>query len=164
MPFTEVMLRLVAAMVLGGALGIDRELKRKPAGVRTNALVSLGAAAIVVTTLEFPVSSRSYDANALGRVIQGILTGIGFLGAGVIMRTERQMKVHGLTTAASIWIVACLGIACGAGRWRVALPAFGLAIVTLVFGSCLEHGVHRLLGSGEPRENNADASAANPNE
>ena len=146
LPFTEIALRLVAAIVLGGALGLDRELKQKPAGIRTNALVALGAAAIVVMSLEFPVSGRSYNANALTRVIQGILTGIGFLGAGVIMRVDRQQKVHGLTTAASIWIVACLGIACGAGRWRVALLSFGMALAILVFGERLEHNIHRWFG------------------
>src|ERR1700730_2445294 len=130
----EIAVRLGAALILGSALGLNRELHGKPAGLRTHALVSLGAGVATVISLGFPGESKSIDPNAIGRVLQGILTGIGFLGAGVILR-DPNGHVTGLTTAATIWICAVLGTACGLGYWSVLGIAVGLTMTALAFGA-----------------------------
>ena len=139
----DLLLRLGAATLVGAAFGLDREARHKPAGMRTLALVALGAAMIVVVVVENPNTGSTFDANAMSRVMQGILTGIGFIGAGVIMRTEREQTVHGLTTAATIWVVAALGITCGAGRWRIVGLAMVLALGTLFTGRFVENAMLR---------------------
>ena len=123
----EVSGRLLLAATLGGIIGWDRELKRKPAGLRTNILVSLGAALIIVGTLQSGISQK--DANIIGRSIQGIITGVGFIGAGVIF--QQNQAVHGLTTASAIWISCALGIVSGLGLWQLGLMGVGLTIITL---------------------------------
>ena len=137
----EVLCRFAAAVLVGGAIGLNRDLRGKPAGVRTHALVSLGAAvATVVAGLTSP------DPTAISRVIQGIITGIGFVGAGVILHPDGGRSVRGLTTAATIWVSATLGVACGARLW---VPvAFGTAftLLVLLIGGPLERAFHRLLG------------------
>ena len=149
-----VLLRLGTAAAIGGTLGLNRELHDKPAGLRTHALVALGAALATYISIEVSTSGKIADMGAVTRVIQGVLTGIGFIGAGVIFRDGgKGKKVGGLTTSAEIWVVACLGMACGAGRWRSALVAFGITLVVLLFGGPIEHAVHRLLSpqdKGEP--------------
>ena len=130
-------LRLSIAMLAGGTLGLNRELHARPAGVRTHALVSLGAALAAIITLQTQAAGVS-DANSIGRIIQGVMTGIGFLGAGVILR-DAGGHVTGLTTAATIWVCAALGIACGLGYWKTAGVSIGLALIVLVFGQAAEH-------------------------
>ncbi len=137
----EIAVRLGAALVLGGALGLNRNLHGKPAGIRTHALVSLGAA--VATIVALGVSGESIDPNAVSRVLQGILTGIGFLGAGVILR-DSSGQVTGLTTAATIWICGALGVACGLGDWSVLGIALGLTVVILGLGGPIERWAERL--------------------
>src|ERR1700737_3627829 len=110
------LLRLLIATLVGGILGSNRELHGKAAGVRTHALVSLGAAIVTVVMLRQEVAGTVSDPNAIGRIIQGILTGIGFLGAGVILR-DTGGHVSGLTTAATIWVWPAWGIVCGLGYW-----------------------------------------------
>ena len=139
----EIALRLSAALVLGGALGLKRELHGEPAGLRTHGLVSLGAAVATIVSLGFPGDTRSIDPNAVSRVLQGILTGIGFLGAGVILR-DPTGHVTGLTTAATIWICAGLGVASGLGYWSVLGIATGLTAIVLIIGKPVEHLVERL--------------------
>jgi putative Mg2+ transporter-C (MgtC) family protein len=139
----EIALRLGAALILGSALGLNRELHGKPAGLRTHGLVSLGAAVAVIVSLGFPGESKANDPNAVSRVLQGILTGIGFLGAGVILR-DPNGHVTGLTTAATIWICAVLGVACGLGYWSVLGIAIGLTALVLVIGKPVEHLAERL--------------------
>jgi putative Mg2+ transporter-C (MgtC) family protein len=139
----EIAVRLGAAIILGSALGLNRELHGKPAGLRTHALVSLGAAVAAVISRGFPGESKSIDPNAIGRVLQGILTGIGFLGAGVILR-DPNGHVTGLTTAATIWICAVLGTACGLGYWSVLGIAVGLTIIALAFGGPVEQLAERV--------------------
>lgn len=139
----ETTLRLGAALIVGGMLGLNRELHGKPAGFRTHALVSLGAAVATIVALKSPDGSLSIDQNAIGRVVQGILTGIGFLGAGVILR-DPTGHVTGLTTAATIWICAVLGIVCGLGYWYVLAITIGLTVVTLLFGHPLERLAERV--------------------
>ena len=122
----RVALRLSAAVLLGGLLGYERERAGKAAGLRTHSLVALGSALFVVAALEAGMSVA--DA---GRVIQGIVAGIGFLGAGAILKREDQELVTGLTTAASIWFTAAVGTAVGAGSLWPALLGTVLAWVVL---------------------------------
>jgi putative Mg2+ transporter-C (MgtC) family protein len=138
----EIAVRLGAALLLGSALGLNRELHGKPAGLRTHGLVSLGAAVAALVSCGFP-GSNALDPNAVSRVLQGILTGIGFLGAGVILR-DPSGHVTGLTTAATIWICAVLGVACGLGYWSVLGIAVGLTAFALILGKPIEHFAERL--------------------
>jgi putative Mg2+ transporter-C (MgtC) family protein len=137
----ETVLRLGAATLAGGALGLDRELRSKPAGMRTHALVSLGSALAIVATLEF-LDGPGIDHAAITRTIQGIVAGVGFLGGGAILRAKDHEGVTGLTTAASIWVVAALGIACGGGFWVLSVVSVLLAILVLVIGTYVEAFVH----------------------
>ena len=131
---TAIAIRVGAALLAGAIIGIDRELKRKPAGMRTHSLVSIGAAVVVLVT----VGQSTGDVDAVSRAVQGIITGIGFLGAGVIMQYEDEKKVEGLTTAASIWVAAALGMACGAGLVELALISLVAVVVVLVGGERVE--------------------------
>ena len=140
----EMIFRLGIATILGGILGIDRDLHRKPAGVRVLSLVCMGAAAISMVSVIAVSGSSLHPADGVLRTIQGVLSGIGFLGAGVIMRAQGKDEVHGLTTAASIWIAAILGMICGLGQWMLALCAFGLAWLILVGGRWVESQVLRI--------------------
>ena len=131
--FTRLMLRLLLAAFLGGLLGIEREKKGKAAGVRTHMLVSMGAALFVLLATQGGMKDTE-----LSRVLQGVIAGIGFLGAGTILKAEREEKVYGLTTAAGIWLTAAIGVAAGLGRESTAvlstLLALGvLALVPAVF-------------------------------
>ncbi|HWY40068.1 MAG TPA: MgtC/SapB family protein [Chthoniobacterales bacterium] len=138
----DIAVRLGAALILGSALGLNRELHGKPAGLRTHALVCLGAAAATMVALNYQDRSQAADPNAIGRVVQGILTGIGFLGAGVILR-DPAGHVTGLTTAATIWICAVLGIVCGLGYWLIMAIALGLTALALLFGRPVERLAER---------------------
>jgi putative Mg2+ transporter-C (MgtC) family protein len=142
MDLTETAVRLGIAVLVGGVLGINRELHHKSAGLRTHALVSLGSALAVVTIL----SVVNPDANAVSRVIQGLVTGVGFIGAGVILHHEGDHRVIGLSTAATIWVAAALGIACGSGHWTTALVALVLALAVLAFGGPIERACDRMFG------------------
>ncbi|HEV7484479.1 MAG TPA: MgtC/SapB family protein [Thermoanaerobaculia bacterium] len=138
---TEIILRLFAAAAIGSCIGLDREVRRKPAGMRTHALVALGAA--LVTLVVVRVDPAGVHVDAVSRAIQGIIAGVGFLGGGAILKAEHEM-VHGLTTAASIWLVASLGIACGVGQWVAALIALAFAMIILIVGGPVEGFVHRI--------------------
>ncbi len=140
MTSSDVALRFAAAVLVGGSIGLNRDLRGKPAGVRTHALVSLGAALVTV------VASESADPAAVSRVMQGIITGIGFIGAGVILHRNGGKSVRGLTTAATIWIVATLGIACGSAAWVPVGLGTGSTLLVLVLGGPLERRFHRLVG------------------
>ena len=140
----EIAVRLGAAVLLGSIIGLNRNLHGKAAGIRTHGLVSLGAAVAVIVSLGLPGQSKSMDANAISRVLQGTLTGIGFLGAGVILR-DPTGHVAGLTTAATIWICAVLGVACGLAYWTLLGIAFGLTILLLALGGPIEFIGERLL-------------------
>ena len=136
--FHEILLRLGAAMLLGGAIGVNRDLHHKPAGLRVLALVSVGSALVTMIMLRAAASQQTVTYDGLSRVIQGILQGIGFLGAGVIMRAQGRDEVHGLTTAASVWLTAVLGVGCGIGEWHMTLVAFGVSVVILTLGRIVE--------------------------
>lgn len=122
---------------------MDRELRAKPAGLRTHALVALGAALVTVTTLGL---ANGGTADPVSRAIQGIIAGVGFLGAGAILKARDRDEVSGLTTAASIWLVASLGIACGTGYWLAALAALVLALIVLILGGPVEGFLRRVFG------------------
>ncbi len=132
--------RLALSAVLGAAIGWERTLDRKPAGLRTYALVSLGATAFLLAG-----GGRTVDST---RVLQGIVTGIGFLGAGSILREGRN--IHGLTSAASIWLVAALGALCGVGDYGLAVYATVLTLVILRALRWLEDRWRRRNEPGEP--------------
>jgi putative Mg2+ transporter-C (MgtC) family protein len=127
--YVEVFLRLSAAVGAGALIGLDRELRRKPAGLRTLALVSLGSALFVLETID----ALSAHPDATSRVVQGVVTGVGFLGAGSIIRGHDEESVRGLTTAASIWLAAATGIACGLANWPLVVAAclLGLLVLTI---------------------------------
>ncbi len=136
----EMLFRLGVATILGTILGIDRDMHRKPAGLRVLSMVCLGSCAIIMVSIA-TVNSLTGPGEGLLRTVQGVLSGIGFLGAGVIMRTNGSDQVHGLTTAASIWISAILGMICGAGQWMLALCLFVFSWMILVFGRWVEYHV-----------------------
>jgi len=137
----EIAMRLVAATLIGSGIGLDRELRHKPAGLKTHALVALGAALITIVVAGLTDLAHP-DISAMSRVIQGIMAGIGFLGGGAILKSNDEL-VQGLTTAASIWLVASLGIACGLGQFAAAIIALVIALLILVLGNAFEK---RILG------------------
>ena len=122
---TQITVRLLIAAVLGGILGFEREHKGKAAGVRTHMLVALGAALFVLV----PQMSGS-QADAMSRVVQGVIAGIGFLGAGTILKNSEGDEGHvkGLTTAAGLWMTAAIGVAAGLGRESTAVLSTLLAL------------------------------------
>jgi len=144
LPATTAMLvmRLLLATGLGMAIGLNRELRRKPAGLRTHALVALGAALLTMVGLAVTQFDAGRDPSALSRIAQGLIAGVGFIGAGVILRREDPKGVHGLSTAASIWIVAAAGIATGCGLWRSAVATVLIALVLLVGGGVIDRALH----------------------
>jgi len=139
----EAIFRILAATLIGAVLGLNRELRDKPAGIKTHALVALGSALLTVTGISFAYDGNHMDGSAVTRVVQGIITGIGFLGGGVIMRQESAKNISGLTTAATVWIAACLGITCGAGQWITALVAMLATLLVLILGDPIERIIHR---------------------
>lgn len=130
----EILFRLGLATLLGAVLGIDRDLHRKPAGLRVLAMVGLGACGVIMASIMLEHSTS----DGLLRAVQGVLTGIGFLGAGVIMHAQGKDEVHGLTTAATIWISAIVGVICGAGQFLLAISIFAIAWFLLVGGRWME--------------------------
>lgn len=123
---TRLVVRLLVAGVLGGLLGWEREHAGKAAGVRTHMLVAMGAALFVLASQQFGV-----EAPDMTRVVQGIVAGVGFLGAGTILKGQGEEQVHGLTTAAGIWLTAAIGTAAGMGLEATAVLSAVLAIVVL---------------------------------
>lgn len=134
----QVALRLLAATVAGVVLGVNRNLRGKPAGIRTHALVSIGSAILTIASFRMALSDGRLDTTGALRGVQGIITGIGFLGAGVILRGSHPRSVQGLTTAASLWLVSCLGIICGAGEWRLAALGLAFSLAVLILGGPME--------------------------
>ena len=134
----ELLVQLVLAVILGGAVGIERELRGKPAGLRTHALVALGAAMLALIGLALTSDGDAERYGAASRVLQGLVAGIGFVGGGVILRREESNEVHGLSTAASIWIVAAIGVGTGCGLWVTSTATAALALAILALGEPLD--------------------------
>jgi putative Mg2+ transporter-C (MgtC) family protein len=123
--------RLLVAMVLGAIVGVQREIESKPAGLRTHVLVTLAAAIFVIVPLE-----AGMLIGDVSRVIQGVATGIGFIGAGAILKLHQDREIHGLTTAATLWVATAIGIAVGLGH--VLLAALGVALTWVVLSVLIQ--------------------------
>lgn len=138
----EIAIRLACAMLIGALIGMEREFTHRPAGLRTHMLVALGACAVMITSQMLFCQYRPYGSTAdPGRLSAQVIAGVGFLGAGTILREGAIVK--GLTTAASIWSVACLGIAVGAGYYVVAMIGLACILVTLTLFEWLQRIVFR---------------------
>lgn len=149
MPFSDIvtpteldgLLRLAVATAVGMVIGVNRDLYGKPTGTRTLGLVCLGAA--LISLVGTNVDGIPGDANALSRVvqgvIQGVLTGIGFVGAGVVVHDRKNMLVHGLTTAATVWVTAALGVACALASWTLVAGGVAITLILLVLAKPLDH-------------------------
>lgn len=135
---TELIKRLLLAGAIGGLLGAERELRRKSAGFRTNILIALGCAV-------FTIVSMSIAGADPGRIAAQIVTGVGFLGAGAIMRNDGG--VHGLTTAATVWVNAALGTAAGAGLYRLSIIGAAITIGVLAVLGPIEGAIEREVGA-----------------
>ena len=145
MTWWEMVIRLVVAVTVGCIIGIERERKNRPAGMRTHVLVCVGAATIAIlesmlihdTVSLNAANERTGIAVSVGRISAQVVSGIGFLGAGTIFVSQK--KIAGLTTAASLWNVACLGLASGMGYYKLALAGCCVVIVTLMFMQRMVH-------------------------
>jgi putative Mg2+ transporter-C (MgtC) family protein len=128
----EVALRLAAAVAAGAVLGWEREAHNKPAGIKTHMLVALGSAAFMLAGLQLyeQLIARGDEGSDLLKVLAGLIGGVGFLGAGSILRAHGE--VHGLTTASTIWTTSAVGVACSLGLFVLAGIAVGLALLTLL--------------------------------
>ena len=130
MPFFDMIVRLIVAIILAGAIGYEREYRHKPSGMRTNMLVGLGTALITIVSLEIVRQEGATSATDISRIISSVLPGIGFIGAGMIIQSRGH--VQGLTTAASLWLVAGIGITVGMGMFALATVATVLGLIALV--------------------------------
>jgi putative Mg2+ transporter-C (MgtC) family protein len=150
---TRVVLRLCVALLLGALIGWDRERRDAEAGLRTHMLVSLGAALFVLVPAE-----AGMDDEAISRVMQGLVSGIGFLGAAAVLKVSTEGRIHGLTTAASVWATAAVGMAAGLGRESTALLA--TLLVLLVLSALRGVGLRNRERRVTPRSVEADAAGA----
>lgn len=132
----HIVIRLTAATILGAAIGVQRERAGKPAGFRTHILVTLGTCLFVLACSGFGMNS-----DGLSRVIQGIVTGIGFIGAGSILKINEERDIRGLTSAAGIWMAAAIGVTVGLGGLGLALLGTVLTLVVLTFANRIEFQV-----------------------
>jgi len=139
---SDALLRLALAAALGGAIGLDREFHEKPAGLRTNMLIALGSALFAILSVQLGAGAGSPD-----RIAAQVVTGIGFLGAGAILRTGDH--IHGLTTAATIWVNAAIGMAAGLGSYTIAIVGAAITLVVLALLPMMEDLVERRRG-GRP--------------
>jgi putative Mg2+ transporter-C (MgtC) family protein len=145
---TRILVRLSVALVIGAGIGLQREVTHKSAGVRTHMLVALGTALLVVAA-----SDAAFSSADLSRVIQGIITGVGFLGGGAILKLTAQHEIHGLTTAAGIWLTAAAAAAAGLGQIAAALIGLVLGLTVLALVGRLEQ---RLKEREAPRTREQD--------
>jgi putative Mg2+ transporter-C (MgtC) family protein len=137
--FSEDFMRIAAAALLGGIIGIEREWKGHWAGLRTHILVSIGCAIFVIGGMG--IVGR--DSESVTRVIQGIASGIGFLGAGTILKLDNKQEIKGLTTASSIWLASALGTAAGSGEYALATASAIISVCVLGFLPPLEKWLGR---------------------
>jgi putative Mg2+ transporter-C (MgtC) family protein len=144
----DILLRLGAATLACGAIGLNRDLHGKPIGLRTLGLVGLATASVMIFIEPAPNTPGAHP-DAASRVIQGILTGIGFLGAGVIVHAAQSKKVHGLTSAACVWLAACIGIVCGTAQWALAGTTLAFAFALLLLGGPIERAFHGMVDAND---------------
>jgi len=137
-------LRMLAAVLFGGVIGLNRDIYGKPTGIRAHALVSLGAAILMIAGSGMHIGGAHPD--AMSRVIQGIIAGIGFLGAGVILRGARGLHVYHLVTASSLWVTTGIGVLCGMGAYLIAGLATLLVLIVLVVGLRLDRWLYGKAG------------------
>jgi putative Mg2+ transporter-C (MgtC) family protein len=145
--FARVLIRLLAAMVLGGIVGIQRERVGKAAGMRTHILVSMSTALFVIACASFEMGQ-----DALSRVIQGIATGIGFIGTGTILKSTEKFEIHGLTTAAGLFMTSAVGVAVGLGRIGIGIVGAVLAWIVLSAMTYIENRIGPDLPAGKEKE------------
>ena len=151
----EMMLRLCGATIAGMAIGINRDIHNKPIGMRTLGLVALGSSIVILSGSVY--EGLHFGQDAVSRVVQGILTGLGFLGAGAILRGKDGMEVQGLTTASTVWIAAALGVTAGLGAWFITVAGTLVTLFVLTYGPRLEVRLIRFFG-GETRVNDESES------
>ena len=142
----EIALRLGLALLYGGIIGLNRDLHHKRAGLRTFGLVALGTAGMTLGM----IGGSAGDAANVSRVVAGILTGIGFLGAGVILHRPDSGRTTGLTTAAAIWFTAGLAVLCGFGELVLSAILFGIAFLLLLGGRRVEELAERWFSRATP--------------
>lgn len=164
----EAVLRLFAAAVIGMAIGINRDLHGKPTGMRTLGLVCMGATLVSLAAIRVTDLIQHPDATSrvVQGILQGVLTGIGFVGAGVVLRDPEGHHVHGLTTAATVWVTAALGIACALADWHLIFLGAFMTLLLLSAVKPLERLAERIAGRGRhfhpPEEGNTRAGEALP--
>ena len=141
----EMTLRLCGATIAGMLIGINRDIHNKPIGMRTLGLVGLGSAIVILSGSVY--EGLHFGQDAVSRVVQGIMTGLGFLGAGAILRGQDQMQVQGLTTAATVWIAAGLGVTAGLGAWFITIAGTLVTLFLLTYGTRLERRLIRIFGN-----------------
>lgn len=146
--FARLAVRLIFSAGLGAVVGLQREQTGKPAGLRTHMLVALGATLLVLAPLEMNIAT-----NDIGRVIQGIAAGIGFIGGGAILKLSAEREVRGLTSAAAIWITAAVGVAVGLGRLAMATMSVLIAWMILAVIGRAERRIENRAGARQPDSN-----------
>ena len=142
----ELAIPLGSALVLGSVIGAERQWRQRTAGLRTYSLVSVGAA---LFGLLAPLTGVQGEST---RVAAQVISGVGFLGAGVIVHAGRHFRVRGLTSAACTWLAACIGIVCGLGQWRLVTVALVMTFAVLTVGNRVERWLHKRLGGKEVAE------------
>lgn len=147
----DIFLRLGAATLAGVILGLNRDLHGKPTGLRTLGLVALGVAVATLGVLQTPQAIAHEDAYSrlLQGIVQGVLTGIGFLGGGVILRNPAAHAVHNLTTAATVWVTSALAIACAVANWYLIGMGLLFAVVLLAIGDRVDKWIARRYAPNE---------------
>jgi len=145
MAWPEDYISIILAVLLGAMIGLEREISGKAAGLRTNLLICLGASVFTIISREMATGSE----GTVTRIAAQIVTGVGFLGAGAIIQDRRG--VHGLTTAATIWLVASIGMACGAQFYKLAIVSSLIAILTLIGLGKLSKPLDKHLKKSKPR-------------
>lgn len=156
--FAHVIIRLLAAALLGGVVGLQREKAGKPAGLRTHILVASGTALFVVAS-----TGAGFTSADVSRVVQGLATGIGFLGAGAILKLQERREIHGLTTAAGIWMTAAIGVTVGLGALGLALLSTALTWIVLASFGRFEREMSPDASQQSPPEKKVDGSPPNGN-
>ena len=146
----EIAVRLIGASIAGMAIGLNRDIHNKPIGMRTLGLVALGSAIVILSGSVY--EGLHFGQDAVSRVVQGILTGLGFLGAGSILRAKDGTEVQGLTTASTVWIAAALGVTAGLGAWFITIAGTLVTLLLLTYGTRLERRLIRIFGKSNSTE------------